>query len=178
MGCDIHLFTEVKKEGKWEVVDKPYTPFDKRDYTVFAFLAGVRNYDHCEPLSEPKGLPDDSEELNTPLSEPENYSYSGYDNGTAYTKKGKIECDADYHSPSFLTLKELLDFDYDKTFWNRRVTKQIAPNAFNGAALAEEGEGKVLSYRENLGTQFFKDLEWLKELGSPEDVRIVFYFDN
>ena len=48
----------------------------------------------------------------------------------------------------------------------------------NGAALAEEGEGKVLTYRENLEGWFFKHLEELKALGEPENVRIVFWFDN
>ena len=30
---------------------------------MFAFLAGVRNYDHCEPISEPKGVPNDVSKL-------------------------------------------------------------------------------------------------------------------
>lgn len=169
MGCDIHSFAERrnKETKKWERVtnhfslgefDKRYYkkekgdyPFYWRSYSMFAFLADVRNYDHCEPLSEPKGLPDDiSDEVKEEYGE-------GWD----------------YHSASFLTVKELLDFDYDKTFWNRRVYKDG-----NGASLAEEGEGTVVSYRENLGEFFFKHLEELKELGDPEDVRIVFWFDN
>ena len=62
-------------------------------------------------------------------------------------------------------------------FWNRRITKYVG-NYINGAALAEEGEGKFLTYRENLGEWFFKHLNELKELGDPENVRIVFWFDN
>jgi len=89
-----------------------------------------------------------------------------------------IDNDYDYHSKSHLTLKELTDFNYEKKFWNRRVTKQTAPNCFNGAALAEEGEGKTVSYRENLGQDFFDVIEALKDLGKPEDVRVVFWFDN
>lgn len=161
MGCDIHSFAEKrnKQTNKWEKVedvfsldkydkerlkkDKGKNPFNWRSYSMFAFLAGVRNYNHYEPLSEPKGLPDDiSDEVKEEYGE-------GWD----------------YHSASFLTAKELLDFDYDKTFWN-------------GASLAEEGEGKVLTYRENLGEWFFTHLNELKELGEPEDVRIVFWFDN
>lgn len=175
MGCDIHSFAERrnKQTNKWEKVedafsldnydkerlkkDKGENPFDWRSYSMFAFLAGVRNYDHCEPLSEPRGLPDDiSDEVK------QKYEYWEYD----------------AHSASFLTAKELLDFDYDKKFWNRRVTKQTSPNSWNGASLAEEGEGKVLTYRENLGEWFFTHLNELKELGEPEDVRIVFWFDN
>ena len=175
MGCDIHSFAErrSKQTNKWEKVedafsldkydkerlkkDKGGSPFNWRSYSMFAFLADVRNYDHCEPLSEPKGLPDDISD--GVKGEYERWRYNA-------------------HSASFLTVKELLDFDYDKTFWNRRVTKQTSPNSWDGAALAEEGEGKVLTYRENLSEWFFTHLNELKELGEPEDVRIVFWFDN
>ena len=188
IGCDIHSFVEVKTNGKWLRLEEPKfddygdkkttEPFGWRSYSVFGFLADVRNYSHCKPISEPKGLPDDSEYLNTKLDEPQNYSYYGYDNGTAYTNKGEIECDANYHSLSWLSLKELLDFDYEQKFWDRRVTKQEAPNVWNGAALAEEGEGQTITYREHLGEGFFKDIDVLKTLGQPEDVRIIFWFDN
>lgn len=127
-------------------------------------------------------MPDDSEYLNTLLEEPQNYSYYGFDNGTAYTKKGEIECDANYHSLSFLTLKELVDFDYEQTFWDRRITRiTTLPNGgklSDGAALAEEGEGEIITYREHLGESFFKDIDVLKNLGNPQDVRIIFWFDN
>ena len=175
MGCDIHSFAERrnKETNKWEKVEDAFTldsydkermkkdkgehPFDWRSYSLFAFLADVRNYDHCEPLAEPKGIPKDvCEEIR---SEWEMWEGDG-------------------HSASHFTAKELSDFDYEKTFWNRRVTKQTAPNCWNGASLAEEGEGTVLTYRENLGEMFFTHLEELKALGEPEDVRIVFWFDN
>ena len=173
MGCDIHSYAEKKVNGKWEKVSDQFSldefdkkwyrkekgdnPFGWRNYSIFAFLADVRNYDHCTPISEPKGLPDDiSDEV----------------------KEKADDWDGNGHSHSFLTLKELLDFDYDKSFWNRRVTKQIAPNVWNDSSLAEEGEGKIITYSENLGDWFFIHLEELKMLGDPEDVRIVFWFDN
>lgn len=186
MGCDIHSFAERKRNGKWEKVEEGFIelsqfekdcqkkekgnePFDWRSYSMFAFLADVRNYDCCEPLSEPKGFPDDSEFLNSIYDEDAFY-------GVATTNKQDIE--EFYHSCSYLTLKELLDFDYTKTFWNRRVTKQTGSNSWNGASLAEEGEGEIVSYRDNLGEGFFKELEELKTLGEPENVRVVFYFDS
>lgn len=195
MGCDIHSFAEVKRNGKWEEVKEAFTldefdkkyykkekgdePFGWRSYGLFAFLAGVRNYSHCECITgEPRGLPDDSEFLNTLLDEPENFSYGGYDHGTATTKKEYYTKDADYHSHSYITLKEFLDWDYDKIFWDRRVTKQTSHNSWNGASLAEEGEGQMITYREHLGNFFFTHLEDLKALGEPEDVRIIFWFDN
>jgi len=189
MGCDIHSFAEVKKDNKWVRIkeslfddgdEKTTEPFGLRTYSVFAFLADVRNYDHCEPISEPKGLPDDSEYLNSVSP----YAYdSNPMNGKPIPENERetIKSDVmqnDYHSYSWLTLKELLDFDYNKTFWNRRVSKQTSPHGWNGAALAEEGEGVIISYKENLGECFFKDIEVLKILGEPENVRIVFWFDN
>ena len=172
MGCDIHSFAEVKSKAKWEKVndhfklddyDKKYykkekgdEPFGWRSYSMFAFLADVRNYDHCEPISEAKGFPE---------------------NASEEVKKEYDDWFGDAHSASYLTLQELLDFDYDKGFWNRRVTKKTS-YGYNGASLAEEGEGKIITYKDNLGQGFFDVIEELKELGKPEDVRIVFWFDN
>lgn len=164
MGADIHCFAEVKRNNnKWYRTETPEEPFGWRSYAVFGFLAGVRNYSECKPISEPRGLPCDSEYLNTKV--------------LTKTKREYI-LGLDYFSHSYLTLKELIDFDYNQTFWDRRVTKQVSPNMWNGAAKAEPGEGQIITYREHLGEDFFKHIEMLQDLGSPEDVRIVFYFDN
>lgn len=173
MGCDIHCFAEKRNNGKWEKVGDVFTldeyeasyykkeksdhPFSWRSYSMFAFLACVRNYDHCNPISTPRGLPSD-------ISPEVKEEYNSWD--------------TDAHSSSWLSAKELLNFDYDKTFENRRTTVQIAPNVFNGAGLAEKGQGQMISYRDNLGVFFFKHLEELKNVGNSEDVRIVFWFDN
>lgn len=54
MGCDIHSFAEVRKDGKWIRVEEPVfdglgdkktsEPFGWRSYSTFGFLADVRNY--------------------------------------------------------------------------------------------------------------------------------------
>lgn len=184
MGVDIHSFVEIKKEGKWELFDEDVfpdygdkkidSPFNWRSYSLFGFLADVRNYSNCKPISENKGLPDDSEYLNSESDD--NYGY-GSQKGNR-TIKDNIREDGNYHSFSWLTLKELIDFDYDSTFEDLRYTKQEG-NCYNGAAVAKTAEGKKISYREHLsGSGFFEDLEILKTLASPEDVRVVFYFDN
>jgi hypothetical protein len=179
MGCSIHSFAEKrnKETNKWEMVGDVFTlsdyykkhmkkeknshPFYRQSYSTLAFLADVRNYNHCEPLVEPKGIPKDVCE--TIRSEWENWFGDG-------------------HSASFLTAKELLEFDYDKEFWNRRISRTtIMPDGIkftDGASTANEGEGAIISYRENLDEMFFIHLEELKSLGEPDDVRIVFWFDN
>ena len=170
MGCDIHIFVERKNEktGVWEKAD--CNSLNYRDYSLFAFLADVRNYDRCQPLSKPKGIPFNVCE-DTRVEWKQGVSYA--------------------HSASFFRVNELLDFDYEKTFWNRRISRTtIMDNGktlTDGASLAEEGEGKIISYKENLGEIFFTDLEELKKLCNPtplpgitpfSDVRIVFWFDN
>jgi hypothetical protein len=153
---------------------------------MFGFLSGVRNYSKVTPISDPKGLPQDSEYLNKP-SEYGYYIkdmyYGGHipeqDRGRKYTD---ILYDANYHSHSYLTLKELLDFDYSKTFEDRRTTKtEIRSNGgtlINGAHVCVEGSGSTVTYRDYLGESFFECIYQLKMLGAPEDVRIIFWFDN
>ena len=63
-------------------------------------------------------------------------------------------------------------------FWDRRVTKQVSPNCWNGAALADEGEGETVKLRDFLGEHFFSQIEIMKALGDIDDVRIIFWFDN
>lgn len=69
----------------------PYTlePYCGRNYSLFAILAGVRNGCDFQPIAEPRGVPEDA---------------------SAYTKDW-LE---DYHTPSWLTLAEILDFDWDQ----------------------------------------------------------------
>lgn len=173
MGCDIHSFAEVRKDGKWDVagdvfpLDDWYVehykrthshePFRDRNYSVFAFIAGVRNYSDVQPLAAPKGKPDD---LSTIVED-------------AVENR-----DADGHSHSWLTLAELLNVDYDAPIEDRRITVQTGPNSFNGGATAKPGGGTSTTLREFLSQRFFDHLDVLKTLGDPEDVRVVFWFDN
>lgn len=131
MGCDIHSHAERRVNGRWEKVPD-FEPFDWRSSTMFGFLAGVRSW--IDPIDDPRGFPvDASEEVAA------NYRDEGYK-----------------HTPSFLTAKELLEFNYDKPVF----------------------EGAEETYRDNLSDIFFVDLVKLTMLGNPEDVRIVFWFDN
>jgi len=95
MGTDIHMYAEEKVNGVWEEVPELDSIYDERNYTTFGVLAGVRLPDTkglvC--ISSPKGLPHDiSSDV---LRESEN-------------------CDS--HSHSFLTLAELLEFNWEANF--------------------------------------------------------------
>jgi hypothetical protein len=56
MGCDIHLHIEVKIHGRWEHYSLPNVP---RHYRLFTKLAGVREQPGIQPISSPRGLPED-----------------------------------------------------------------------------------------------------------------------
>lgn len=94
MGTDIHGRVQMRWEanGKWE---DECAIEDGRNYAVFAMLAGVRNdfgFAGCkthaplQPISEPRGLPDDNPE----------YKFEDWAFGD--------------HSESWLTLREILDW--------------------------------------------------------------------
>lgn len=175
MGCYIRTFVEVRdrENRKWNIFEKDHftlsdydanrlkkikgaSPFDWQDYAMFGFFADVRNRANCFPISKPKGLPYDSEYLNE----------AGYNSGgfgfmeDDSTRRDNLKWD--YNSHSYLTTRELLEFNYEKTF----IDQWEGSNTYN----------KKITYREHLGEMFFIHLDELKQLGDPDDVRIVFYF--
>lgn len=156
MGCDIHTVTEIKSGDGWKAVLTEEPIFEERCYEWFAFLAGVRNYGGIPTLARPRGWPDDPSDYAVELME---------------------RWDDDGHNFSFVTLAELRAFDYSQSVENRRVTRQIAPNCWDGGCTAEPGEGVMTTFREYLGEGFFSELDRLAALGAPE-VRVLFFFDN
>lgn len=82
MGCDIHLHTEVKINGKWEHLGHPSIT---RNYALFEKMAGVRG-DVKNAITPPRGLPEDA---------------------TFLTKFHNDYMDSDGHSHSWLNSNEL-----------------------------------------------------------------------
>ncbi len=180
MGCDIHAYAEVRKGNKWEKVGEVFPlddwtanyrkkthgdePFDIRSYGLFGLLADVRNYlgaaDAFFAAFAPKGLPDDV---------------------TREVRKKHREWESDAHSTSWLTLRELTSRDFDRIMVDKRIERQIGPNMFDGGCTATEREitsAMKTTYREFLPDIFFQHVDILKTLGAPDDVRVVFWFDN
>ena len=60
MGIDITTFVEARRDGVWELVfeDRNEELF-WRNYSIFGFLADVRNYSHSPVIAEARWLPDD-----------------------------------------------------------------------------------------------------------------------
>lgn len=145
MGCDIHIIAQRREAEEWKTLDS--APFGWRSYGMFGFLADVRNYSAVPPIAAQRGLPED-------------FDPEAHDVGD--------------HSYSWLTVEELLAFDYDQPLEDRRVTRQTSTGIWNGGHTAEPGGGEMTTFRAFLGQCFFDDLEQLKAIGAG---RIVFGFD-
>jgi hypothetical protein len=124
MGCDIHLYVEKRIDGKWIAqgtftredvesdgsggwIDGGQDIYDGRNYDLFAILADVRNGrgfagvktgEGFNPISEPRGIPEDASEQYKEIAQ-------------------RWDCDG--HSHSYFTVRELLDYD-----WTQETGKQ------------------------------------------------------
>lgn len=158
MGCDIHMHVEYRKLGKWYSGDYYRKKGDKyvvvefypgRNYDLFAMLADVRNYDYRDYVDSARGLPSDITDDVRNEFEPWRL---------------------DAHDCSYLTLKELIDFqeehkgdsDYDDLNYVIDKLKIVADELY-------------LIY----------DFEWTgiavtrqRAYEKSDDIRIVFWFDN
>lgn len=200
MGCDIHMYVErLGFDGKWYCSDY-FTPaknnfenmqhvplYDGRNYELFAMLANVRNYGNVEPISEPKGIPDDC---------------------CDYIKKEDEYWSDDGHSRSWLTLKELIDYknEHPITKWSgmlnprqiEELNKGITPNSWCQWTNIEGYEHRVWMTENTVLDYLIEALkdradeaylisswEWGRydekgEIGyqKADKIRIVFWFDN
>ena len=209
MGCDIHIHVEVfrKSQNKWQCADyfrinpfysknpeendegeKEYELVDfcgDRNYSRFAVLADVRNYGETQYISRPKGLPYDvSEQVR---ADSEGWSSDG-------------------HSHSFLTLKELIDFQNagiklrSRGMISPEAQRQldengVLPNSYcqwtniPGWQVREwEEENHVLDplidALKDRADDFYLIYRWEwerdpeKAYAQSDSIRIVFWFDN
>lgn len=58
MGCDMHAHVEIKVKGQWHHYSFPQV---RRDYNMFAALAGVRaEGEDVKPIAADRGIPEDA----------------------------------------------------------------------------------------------------------------------
>ena len=199
MGCDIRMYAEVLRHGRWSLAEppernpafdpehpqeepewKPTEVFRDRNYALFAVLADVCNptcsAEPFESIAPPRGLPSD-------VSEP--------------LRLWHAQNDGDTWLESWLLLKEILGFDWlGKTITRQakvdaRVAHLFPPGQKGfpysqwpvgiGAAYSEGGTGVQVTweetYAEAVGPSLFEKLiPRLNSFGSPEKVRVVFWF--
>lgn len=208
MGCDIHLYTEKKIEdinkniwwwcvdhwklNDWKLFDKDESEYyqisiyNGRNYDLFAALADVRNSGYITPIDQPRGLPDDVSEV---------------------VKKEADSWDVDGHSHSWLTAKEL--FDYQKKYSTTeqsgmislKQAKELDENGIVPSSWCQYTTNKNYTYRswvrqespvdglveavkKKIKEEFHiydfepEEKQEKKIMEHLEEIRIVFFFDN
>jgi len=151
MGCDIHFHSEVKRNGTWHHHSEANI---RRNYAVFAKMAGVRNRPGANtpivPISKPKGLPEDATEL---------------------TKLHSEKYGVDGHSHSWLNSKEISEL-------HKWILCEDNPIEWFGDDGPWRWEHENMPYFMGNHLNGFVDYpeDW-KDSGI-EDVRYVFFFDN
>ncbi|MEM1056642.1 MAG: hypothetical protein AAGI52_14055 [Bacteroidota bacterium] len=156
MGLDIHFIVERRRaDGAWERVEPLGPPDDPssdfplvdgtqrinlywtRSYATFSALADVRNRSRdIPPIHPPRGVPSDMSAETRAVWD--------------WWREEDTEAEAnDWLAASWLTLREMLDYD-----WPKRFTR------------GPEGDREILGV-----------LEQMKQFGPPDEVRAVFWFD-
>lgn len=188
---------EVERNAPWSL-----HPYDRRNYSLFAILANVRNGygfagvdtgDGFIPITMPRGVPEDA---------------------SSYYKKLVEDYALDGHSHSYLTLTELEAYDWSQVTTKRGWVNQEQfkvfvregrPSSWSGSV---QGGGVLHVSNEymqdsinvgNLSPKLYTQVEWQQTYASScedflnntmpqlrkiaamelvEDVRIVFFFDS
>lgn len=131
-------------------------PFMWRNYCLFGFLADYCNYHDIPSLTGLRGLPKDID----------------------IRIRLMFNLDVSFLDSSWILLSELIDFDYDQTFEDRREI--VAKDEFSVSYrdnLVPVGSGILKTVKEALGDRFFQNLDQLKKLGDPDKVRVIIWFD-
>jgi hypothetical protein len=192
MGCDIHLYIEKKIDNRWVpaqgffLIDKedtipnvPYPDrFGDRDYLLFGFLAGVR--DSTNQHFEPRGFPKDA---------------------SKEVRDQFVAWNGDAHTPSYLTLEELKAVDWDNELVTiDRLFRKDQLEAFNKSVSAGEPDYDLITtwcawssdkenwihstievpikYQFQRFYHFMNKLQTYSWVSKPDEIRIVFWFDN
>ena len=152
MGTDIHTWAvdkdgnDITSQGNWD----DHEPWGWRNYSVFGWLAGERNYSAMKPIAEDRGW-------------------------EAYGNWKPTEEDLDWnYGHSWVSIEELNKIDYGAEVEDRRCARTLDNGIISGGCTCGEGGGVIMSLREFLGNDFFSDLEELKRIGAS---RVYFNFD-
>lgn len=203
MGCDIHMFTEIKRKfndkevwvnsDRWVInpyyllKDQPFDDWERplevdsiyngRNYELFSILANVRGIGN-PVIAEPKGLPEDICTITN--SESDRWGRDG-------------------HSHSYLTLAELVDYVKDNSsmvregFLSDYDAKELDEKGVNPEDWSWSEYGGFINFRtwnedsiiqpiiDSLRELYKKEYYTRPENQTREDeekIRIVFWFDN
>lgn len=153
MSCDISTVVEVLVNGVWvhssKEIFKARSVFTTNTTDIFTDSPfDWRDYGMFSFLANVRNASNVK-----PLSEPR-----GVPNGCT-VHNDQLE-DLDLKSWTWFSLRELMGFDYSQSFVDQ----------------SSEAPTQEVTIREFLGPDYFEDLETLKTLGCPDQVRVVIYF--
>lgn len=158
MGCDIHEYFEIRDSGIWTYTELlPFIDWDTatfqeeevffqhpalilRNYALFSMLANVRNKFSIKPFALPRDIPDDASEV----------VRLAWQEGRELWE----------HDTSWLTLEELLSFD-----WNQTIDDYYGEKSVPYGAAVDRFVTVTLPYPKTL-------------VADPADLRMIFWFDN
>ncbi len=191
MGCDIHAMIEVRTDKGWEARGGELDIW--RNYDLFAILAGVRNRGgrDLNKISEPRGVPTDaSEEW---LSYVKHWEYDAHSHSyhtlaqlQAFDWNGVGEHEGWVNRDNYKTWKR----DGKPEEWCQSVggggvrhltNEQMDAAILDGTATHSDYTHVRWSepYLQSVEPTWRPVLTLLESVGaSPEDVRLVFCFDN
>lgn len=198
MGCDIHIFTEFKRDGAWhsgdcfkkskygyDCVPLRFRCYEGRCYELFSFLANVRQRtwgNEVPVLAEPRGLPNDMCDRVR-----EQFDDSGYHSESHFTlaeltagwkanKNAIVKYDA-VIEPDVSGMREWLALPDDKrgSPLGGYCAGSSSPSSQN--AQWQETLEQIIGPMVQQILHFLNGLKW-DEDASDEEVRIVFGFDS
>jgi len=172
-----------------------------RNYNLFSILANVRNgygFAMCNtsagfaPIDFPRGLPDDiSDEVK---EEAEIWGVDAHSHSWLYLQE-LLEYGWDIRTVTLIGVvnkREYIEFKKNgrPSSWSGEVSGKFVKNISNSEMedlLSSDEKTKThyytqvcwdCSYREAVGESWFKTLDELSKLGDPNNIRLVFWFDN
>ena len=102
MGCDIHLFVEVKVGNGWEMLIAE--PDIDRYYPLFAKMGNVRNSQGIEPLSDCRGMPENPSKLFE-------IAYNdGYEHSLSWLSSDEVKTLSDWVTPDMMQPRNMVFF--------------------------------------------------------------------
>jgi len=168
MGCDIHGNIEIRPydwdENEWYCV-ADISFIIERNYDLFSVLAGVRQFVDIKPITKCKGIP-----KNASLKTLEHYEYWA----------------GDGHSATFMTLKDIKEYDYNSGGLDEREiimdSDEFSMKSKPHEPLPDEKKRfvtakEIFDNSANFQT-LFKIMDALALLYGDEWVRLVIWFDN
>ena len=179
--CFVEVFNKNSQE--WEFV---YNFNEEPFYSEGMYIAGYCNYPKLTEKEESFFIYNTCENALLDCFKVIEYGFTDYSkwNGIPQNTSAKVKKDYDHligdvkfcTDASHLYLHQLLDFDYEQTFdiykleWPRYAL--VKEYCYEDRMNKEEMH---ISYRNYLGEGYFKELESLKQLEDPSNIRLVFF---